>query len=73
MKSPQKLSFVPDDFQDGSLSESQNWWGSGYLMELVDPLLSGLALMGGGGVRVYVVRVDVERHQTQGSEGRRVH
>ena len=73
MKSPQKLCLVSDDFQDGSLSESQNWWGSGYLVELVDPLLSGLALMGGGGVRVYVVRVDVERHQTQGSEGRRVH
>ena len=69
MKSPQKFCFVPDDFQDGSLPESQDWWGAGYLVELVDPLLSRLALVGRGGVRVNVVRVDVERHQTQRLEG----
>ena len=69
MKSPQKLCFVPYYFQDGSLPESQDWRGAWYLVELVDPLLSRLALVSGGGVRVNVVRVDIERHQTQGLEG----
>ena len=73
MKSPQKLCLVSDDFQDGSLSESQDRRGAWYLVVLVDPLLSGLTLVGGGLVRVYVVRVDVERHQTQSLEGGRVH
>ena len=69
MKSPQKLCFGADDFQDGSLPESQDRWGAGYLVELVDPLFPGLSLVCGGCVRVDVVRVDVERHQTQGLEG----
>ena len=69
MKSPQKFCFVPDDSQDGSLPESQYWRGARYLVVLVDPLLPGLALVSGGGVRVNVVGVDVERHQTQGLEG----
>ena len=73
MKSPQKLCLVPDNFQDGSLSESQDRWCAWYLVVLVDPLLSGLTLVSGGFVRVYVVGVDVERHQTQSLEGRRVH
>ena len=69
MESPQKLGFGPDDFQDGSLPESQDWRRAGDLVELVDPLFSGLPLVGGGRVRVDVVRVDVERHQAQGLEG----
>ena len=73
MKSTQKFCFSPDDFQDGSLPESQDRWGAGYLVELVDPLFSGLSLVCGGTVRVDVVRVDVERHQTQGLEGGREH
>ena len=40
-------------------------------MELVDPLLSGLSFVSGVGVCVYVVRVDIERDQSQGLEAER--
>ena len=73
MKSTQKFCFGPNDFQDGSLPESQDWWGAGNLVELVDSLFSGLSLVCGGFVSVDVVRVDVERNQPQGLEGGWVH
>ena len=73
MEVSNQLRLVAGNFEDGSFSQGEDWRDPGYLMVLLDPLLSGLPLVGGGGVRVNVVRVDVEGYEVQGLEGWRVH
>ena len=61
METSHQLRLVARHSEDGSLPESQDGRAPGHLVVLLDPLLPGLPLVGGGGVRVDVVRVDVER------------
>ena len=72
MEVSNQLRLVAGNFENGSFSQGEDWRDPGYLMVLLDPLLSGLPLVGGGGVRVDVVRVDVERYQAQSLERGRI-